>query len=93
VRHARLTVRKPSAIYTGTDPKHVAQRVKLTKMLSCESLLSPSRLSMHRSMKSLVRENPQGRSTKKVMLLLLNDNHLEAQDVRLPPHRGDDDLE
>jgi hypothetical protein len=50
-------------------------------------------LSMHRSTKSLVGENPQGRSTKKVMLLLLNDNHLEAQDVRLPPHRGDDDLE
>jgi hypothetical protein len=76
-----LTVRNSWAIYTGTDAKHVAQRVKLTEMLSWERLFIPSQLSTRRSTKSSVGVNPQGRSTEKVKLLL-HDSHLEPQAVR-----------
>jgi hypothetical protein len=58
------------------DPKHVAQRVKLTDMLSWESLFTLSWLSTRRSTKSYVGVNPHGRSMEKVKLLL-NDSHLE----------------
>jgi hypothetical protein len=47
---------------------------------------------MHRSMKSSVGVNPQGRSMEKVELLL-NSSHLEPQAVRLQHHHGDDDME
>jgi hypothetical protein len=87
-----LTVRKVWATYTGTDPKHVTQRVKFTEVLSWESLFIPSRLSTRQSMKSYVEVNPQGRNTEKVKLLL-NDSHLEPQAVMLQHHHGDDDLE
>jgi hypothetical protein len=76
----------------GTDLKHVARMVKLTDMLSRESLFALSRLSTCRIMKSYARVNSQGRSTEKVKLLL-NDNHLEPHAVRLQHHHGDDDLE
>jgi hypothetical protein len=90
--HARLTVLKPCATYTGTDPKHVARRVNLTEMLSWESLFILSRLSTCRSTKSSAGVNPQGRNAKKVKLLLKN-SHLEPQAVRSQCLRGDDDLE
>jgi hypothetical protein len=76
----------------GTDHKHVARRVKLTDMLSWESLFTLSRLSARRSTKSPAGVNPQGRSTEKVELLL-SGSHLKPQDVRLQRHHGDDDLE
>jgi hypothetical protein len=87
-----LTVRKVWAIYTGMDPKHVARMVKFIDMLSWESLFTPLRLSTRRSMKSSTGVNPQGRSTKKVKLLL-NGSHLESQAVRPQRHREDDDME
>jgi hypothetical protein len=87
-----LTVRKVWATYTGTDPKHVTQRVKLIDMLSWESLFTPSRLSTRQSMKSSVGLNPHGRSTEKVKLLL-NSSHLKPQAVRPQYHCGDEDLE
>jgi hypothetical protein len=74
------------------DPKHIAQMVKLTDMLSWESFFAPSRLSTRWSMKSSAGANPQGRSTEKAKLLL-NSNHLEPQDAKLQRHRRDDDLE
>jgi hypothetical protein len=43
-------------------------------------------------MKSSAGVNPQGRSAKKVKLLL-NNSHLEPQAMRLQRHHGDDDLE
>jgi hypothetical protein len=86
-----LTVQKPWATNKETDPKHVARKVKLTEMLSWESLFIPSRLSAHQSMKSSVGVNPQGRSAAKVKLLL-NVSHIEPQAVRLQLHHGDDDL-
>jgi hypothetical protein len=92
VRHVRLIVRKVWATYTGMNPKHVARRVKLIDMLSWESLFTLLRLSTRRSTKSSAGVNPQGRSTKKVKLLL-NNSHLESQAVRPQRHRGDDDLE
>jgi hypothetical protein len=76
----------------GTDPKHVARRVKLIEMLSWERLFIPSRLSTCWSMKSSTGENPLGRSGEKVKLLL-NGRHLEPQVVRPQCHHGDDDLE
>jgi hypothetical protein len=87
-----LTVRNPWTTYTGTDPKYVVRMAKLIEMLSCESLFIPLRLSTHRSIKSFVRVNPQGRSVEKVKLLL-NGSHLEPQVVRPQRHRGDDGLE
>jgi hypothetical protein len=87
-----LTVRKPYAIYTETDPKHIVRGVKLTDMLSWESLIIQSLLSTRWSIKSSAGANPQGRSTEKVKLLL-NDSHLEPLVVRPQHHRKDDDLE
>jgi hypothetical protein len=87
-----LTVQKVWAIYTETDPKHVARRVKLTDMLCWESLFTPLRLSTCWSAKSSVGVNLQGRSTGKVKLLL-NDSHLKPQVVRPQRHHRDDDLE
>jgi hypothetical protein len=66
--------------------------VKLTEMLSWESLFIPSRLSTRRSTKSSAGVNPQGRSTEKVKLLL-NGSHLEPQTMRPQRHHRDDDLE
>jgi hypothetical protein len=43
-------------------------------------------------MKASARVNPQGRSAKKVKLLL-NNSHLKPQAVWPPHHHGDDDLE
>jgi hypothetical protein len=65
-----LIVRNPWATNKGTDPKHIARRVKLTEMLSWESLFIPSRLSTCQSTKSSVGVNPQGRSAEKMKLLL-----------------------
>jgi hypothetical protein len=73
-----LIVRKVWATYTETNYKHVARRVKLIDMLNWESLFVPSWLSTRRSTKSFAGVNPQGRSTKKVKLLL-NNSHLEPQ--------------
>jgi hypothetical protein len=87
-----LTVRKLWATYTRTDPTHVARRVKLTEMLSSESLFIPSRLSTGRSTKSSTGVNPQRRSAEKLKLLL-NGSHLEPQVVRPQRHHKDDDLE
>jgi hypothetical protein len=78
--------------YTGTDPKHIARRVKLTEMLSWESMFILSQLSTRWSMKSSVGVNPQGRSAEKVKLLL-NGSHIEPLVVRLQLHREDDDME
>jgi hypothetical protein len=39
--HAQLIVRKHWVTYTKTDPKYVVRRVKLTEMLSLESLFTP----------------------------------------------------
>jgi hypothetical protein len=66
--------------------------VKLTDILSWESLFIPSRLSMRRIMKSPAGVNPQGRSVEKVKLLL-NKSHIEPLTVRLQRHHGYDDLE
>jgi hypothetical protein len=71
-----LIVRKPWATYTEMDPKYVTPRVKLKEILSWESLFILSRLSTRRSMKSPAGVNSQGRSAKKVKLLL-NNSHLE----------------
>jgi hypothetical protein len=60
-RHDRLTIWKPWVTYTGTDPRHVAWRVKLTETLNWESLFIPSWLSLRRSTKSSTGENPQGK--------------------------------
>jgi hypothetical protein len=87
-----LTVHNPWATYMGTDPKHVARRVKLTEMESWESMFIPPRLSTRRSTKSSTGVNPQGRSAEQVKLLL-NGSHLEPQDVGSQHYRGDDDLE
>jgi hypothetical protein len=75
----------------GTDPKHIARRVKLTSMISWERLFALSWLSARWSMKSSAGVNPQGRSAGKVKLLL-SGSHLEPQDVRPQRHCGDDDL-
>jgi hypothetical protein len=74
------------------DPKHVAQRIKLTEMPSCESLFILTRLSTRQSTTSSAGVNPLGRSAEKVKLLL-NNSHLEPQAIRLQRHREDDDLE
>jgi hypothetical protein len=87
-----LTVWKHYATYKGIDPKHIAQRIKLTEMLSWKSLFILMRLSMCRSTKSPTGVNLRGRSAKN-MKLLLNNSHLEPQDVRLQRHRSGDDLE
>jgi hypothetical protein len=87
-----LTVQKPWATYTGKDPKHIIRMVKLTEMLSWESLFILSCLSMRWIMKSSAGVNPQGRSVEKVKLLL-NNSHLEPLTVRLQHHSGYDDLE
>jgi hypothetical protein len=71
-----LIVRNPWATYTGMDPKHITQRVKLVEILSWESLFIPSRLSTRWSTKSSVGVSPQGRSVEKVKPLL-NGGHLE----------------
>jgi hypothetical protein len=76
----------------GTNHKHVARRVKLTEMLSCETLFIPSWLSARQSTKLSAEVNPQGRSVKKVNLLL-NDSHLESQAMRRQRHHGNHDLE
>jgi hypothetical protein len=76
----------------GNRSQTCCQRVNFTEMLSYESLFIPSRLNIHRSTKSSVRANPQGRSVEKVKLVL-NGSHLEPQDVRPQHHHGDDDLE
>jgi hypothetical protein len=34
MKHARLTVSKPWVTYTGTDPRHVIRRVKLTETVN-----------------------------------------------------------
>jgi hypothetical protein len=44
-----------------------------------------------RSMNSPVGVNPHG--SKEKVKLLLNSSHLEHQVVKLPCHRGEDDLE
>jgi hypothetical protein len=85
-----LTVRKPWATYTGTDPKHVTRRVKLTEMLNWESLFIPSRLSSCRSTNTPVGVNPH-RCEEKVKLLL-NSSHLEPQVVKPQYHHRDDDF-
>jgi hypothetical protein len=77
--------------YTGMDSRYVTRRVKLTEMLSWESLFIPSRLNSCQSMNSSVGVNPHG-SMKKVKLLL-NNSHLEPQTVRPQHHHGDDELE
>jgi hypothetical protein len=59
----------------------IAQRVKLTQMLSWKNLFISSRLSTRRSTKSSVGVNPQGRSMEKVKLLL-NGSHIKPQIVR-----------
>jgi hypothetical protein len=89
-RHSRLTIRKPWATYTGTYPKHVARRVKLTETLSWESLFIPSRMSSRQSTNSSVGVNPHGSAEK--VKLLLNGSHLEPQAMKPPHLRGDDDL-
>jgi hypothetical protein len=71
--------------------RHVTRKVKLTEKLNWKILFIPSRLSSCRSTNSPVGVNPHG-STKKVKLLL-NNSHLEPQDVKPPHHRGDDDSE
>jgi hypothetical protein len=71
-----LTVWKPWVIYTGTNPRHVGRRVKLTETLSWESLSIPSRLGTRQSMESHAGVNSQWKSVEKVKLLL-NDSHLE----------------
>jgi hypothetical protein len=68
------------------------QRVKLTEMFSWESLFIPLQLGTCQSRKSSMGVNSQGRSTKKVKLLL-NGNHFKPQPMRLQHHHGDDDLE
>jgi hypothetical protein len=87
-----LTAHNPWATYTGMDSKYVTRRIKLTKILSWESLFILSRLNMRQSTKPSAGVNPQGRSTKKVKLQLKG-NHLEPQVVRPQCHHGDDNLE
>jgi hypothetical protein len=91
-RHARLTVRKLWVTYTRMDPKHVIRRVKLTEMLSWESLFTPSRLTTCQSSKSSAGVNPQDRSAEKVKLLL-NDSHLKPHAVRPQHPHGENDFE
>jgi hypothetical protein len=71
--------------------RHVTQRVKLTEMINWESLFISSRLSSCRSMNSPVGVNQHGSAEN--VKLLLNNSHLEPQDVKTQHHRRDDDLE
>jgi hypothetical protein len=68
------------------------QRVKLIEMFSWESLFIPLQLGTCQSRKSSMGVNSQGRSAKKVKLLL-NGNHFKPQAMRLQHHHEDDDLE
>jgi hypothetical protein len=65
--------------------------VKLTETIIWESLFILSQLSSYQSTNSSVGVNPHGSAEK--VNLLVNNNHLKPQAVKLQRHREDDDLE
>jgi hypothetical protein len=70
--------------------RHLTRRIKLMESLNWESLFILLWLSSCWSTNSPVGVNPHESAGK--VKLLLNNSHLEPQDVKLPHHHGDDDL-